>query len=96
MDAKTLKALRGSIAKWQAIVDGTGEDHGPRNCPLCKLFYFDGDCDGCPVRENTGVGSCVRTPYTDYVDSTEGSADESNAAQAELAFLQSLLPEGES
>src|SRR5262245_41236356 len=33
MDDETLEALNGSIAKWQAIVGGTGEDEGAENCP---------------------------------------------------------------
>jgi hypothetical protein len=38
MDEKTLEALKGSIRKWEAIVDGTGEDDGADNCPLCHMF----------------------------------------------------------
>lgn len=38
MEAETLIALQGSIAKWQAIVDGTGTEQGPANCPLCLKF----------------------------------------------------------
>jgi hypothetical protein len=62
MDKKTRNALRGSIAKWQAIVDGDGTDEGWRNCPLCIKFYNKG-CKGCPVAENTGRQHCSESPY---------------------------------
>jgi hypothetical protein len=68
---KSLAALRGSIAKWQAIVEGIGRDHGVMNCPLCEMFYdgktndegFPQDCVGCPVYHQTGEDNCVGTPY---------------------------------
>ena len=95
MDPKTLAALRGSIAKWQAIVDGTGTDQGPKNCPLCQMFLKGPPrCADCPVYEKTKVTGCGITPYDDFIfaeedDDTAGMVD---AAQAELAFLKSLLP----
>lgn len=104
MDAETLKALKGSIAKWQAIVDGTGVDEGSANCPLCQKFRFivayKYRCDGCPVREKTGEPDCAGSPYEDYsmkAHFTDEFIDEeiNAAAQAELDFLISLLPEGE-
>ena len=57
MKASTLTALKGSVAKWKAIVAGTGADHGTKNCPLCLVFY-EGPavkiaCDGCPVAKKT-------------------------------------------
>jgi hypothetical protein len=107
MDAKTLEALRGSIAKWKAIVDGTGKDYGGDNCPLCRLFY-DGreydeslECEGCPVREHSGDQYCWGTPYEKWSELTKNSRGRANtpekkaAAQAELDFLISLLPEGQ-
>lgn len=91
MDEGILKALKGSIAKWEAILAGTGEDDGPDNCPLCQLFNTpqtkDDFCKGCPVREATSQRFCHGTPYEDYLD---GGDDE--VAQAELDFLKSLLP----
>lgn len=104
MNAKTLKALRGSIAKWRAIVDGTGTDEGPDNCPLCLIFRYD-ECIDCPVAMKTGKDSCEGSPYVDLWIGTfpsfhwrEYRADTSEreaAAQAELDFLISLLPPGE-
>lgn len=93
MNAKTLKALKGSIRKWQRIVNGTGEDHGPDNCPLCKQFWHYDDytdiisCGGCPVATHTGQYGCKDTPYDDFQE----KATKSNATK-ELNFLKSLLP----
>lgn len=91
MNAETLTALRGSIAKWRAIVAGTGINRGPSDCPLCKLFFFVRRCVGCPVFERTGETGCGGTPYSDYEKNGE-----LEVAKAELDFLISLLPEGES
>jgi len=64
-------------------------------------------CDGCPVAERTGHVFCKRTPYSEYAlleDEIEDNPDNateyhynelSRLARAELAFLVSLLPEGE-
>lgn len=77
MDDSTREALLGSIAKWKAIVDGTGYDQGTRNCPLCKKFYnlegedwrgrYWGRCFGCPVVEEVGKAGCENTPYNFWV-----------------------------
>jgi len=60
MNARTLAALQGSIAKWEAIVYDGGIDEGISNCPLCCLFIED-DCIGCPVRAAAGPW-CTNTP----------------------------------
>lgn len=62
MDDSTLTALKGSIAKWEAIVAGTDIDRGPDNCSLCWMFWKN-DCIGCPVAESTGETCCEGTPY---------------------------------
>ena len=107
MDAETLKALKGSIVKWQAIVEGTGVDRGPDNCPLCQKFnkFHLGEvgpatlnmCDGCPVATRTGVHGCRETPYVTFEEHEDDGNEEGmeDAAKRELAFLISLLPEGE-
>jgi len=105
MKVKTLKALKGSIVKWEKIVAGTGTDDGCSNCPLCVLFHDSSDegimCEGCPVRGRTGRDGCSDTPYDDWYDTKLAMEDvESNGlthkqtriAQAELDFLKSLLP----
>ena len=95
MDDATREALLGSIEKWEGIVAGTGEDKGVLNCPLCTMYYHGG-CEGCPVAEKVENILCCGTPYENYVraciyaDSTPEKI--TAAAEAELAFLQSLLP----
>jgi hypothetical protein len=97
MNAETLKALKGSIKKWEKIVAGTGMDEGTANCPLCQLFFyprglFGKPCAGCPVSEKTGWSYCTGTPYHEYVGAVENLGTERGAAKAELKFLRSLLP----
>ena len=67
MNASTLKALKGSIEKWEKICEGTREDQGMANCPLCAAFA---DCRStatrcfkCPVFLKTGHSGCQSTPY---------------------------------
>lgn len=72
MDDKTLEALKGSIAKWEAIVAGTGVDRGVENCPLCQMFCAnddeDADCRGCPVMRETGRSDCNGSPYMEWAE----------------------------
>ena len=98
MSPETLAALRGSISKWEAIVEGHGQDDGVLNCPLCAVFHHN-ECWGCPVMERTGSSGCLDSPYVD-VPSTPIN-DYANPvareyarelARAELDFLRSLLP----
>lgn len=67
MNKKTLKALEGSIIKWDKIVDSTeGIDYGTANCPLCKAFDL---CSECPVGEYSQKHysyGCVETPYSKW------------------------------
>lgn len=75
MNVRTLIALRGSIEKWEKIVDGSGTDEGTRNCPLCVEFNTeDNKCEGCPVKESTGRGFCSGTPFEkwDYLIGQRG------------------------
>ena len=96
MDNATREALLGSIEKWKGIVAGTEEDLGAINCPLCTMFLTTKRCRGCPVYEATGWPGCVASPYMDYMRharSIPGASERKQAAaEAELAFLQSLLP----
>ena len=105
MDAKTLRALKGSIKKWEKIVDGTGVDKRGDNCPLCQLFCVRSThrwCYGCPVYETTRNSNCNETPYYAVLhsmvyDKEKGgfrakSVKSKILAQKELDFLKSLLP----
>jgi len=102
MNKQTLKALQGSIKKWELIVAGDGLDNGTDNCPLCVRFYSR-DCKGCPVRAKTGESECCETPYIDwknthnnggmvYFPLVANTPEKKRAAREELRFLKSLLP----
>lgn len=94
MDKRTLTALRGSIAKWKAIVEGFGLDDGAVNCPLCKLFNeFPHFCQGCPVSAEAGGRGCKNTPYFVFI-MAESEEERKDAALTEYLYLLSLLPEG--
>ena len=102
MDAKTRKALGGSIKKWRSIVAGVGRDEGSMNCPLCELFNnLDSDqmCAGCPVAKKVGEAGCDGTPYEMFTEHSTGGGYANTplakiAAKAELDFLISLRPRG--
>lgn len=107
MNKKTLTALKGSIRKWEKIVQGKGIDDGIANCPLCHVFY-DNDCKGCPVRKKTGYWCCIGSPHEEWEGWTPGLPENESggydftgypeakkAARAELRFLKSLLPKEE-
>ena len=96
MNAKTLKALKGSIAKWRKIVAGKEFDAKSENCPLCILFTFS--CEPCPVARKTKQHECRGTPYDTEWLPLGGAYKKAStpklkkAARAELSFLKSLLP----
>ena len=105
IDRTTLTALKKSIAHWERLASGQrkrGEWIGPTHCALCKLFIA-GDCEDCPVAEETGYSYCDGTPYEivqAYIDarflvdreSILNSKEFKSAARKELRFLKSLLP----
>lgn len=95
METTTLNALKASIEKWKSIRDGNEIYAGPNNCPLCKLFYSDGDCIECPVRTHTGKRACADTPINEWeawdIEQVV-TLEEAALAQKEIDFLESLLP----
>jgi hypothetical protein len=104
MNAETLKALRASIAKWEANAKApTPEDYkvDSLDCPLCALFW-DNQCYRCPVFERTGQPYCRDTPYTvalhaknvwSVVPKSKICKDDAHScARDEVDFLRSLLP----
>lgn len=111
MDKRTLKALKGSIKHWQENVDAETPDDATTDgfaCDLCDEFHDKYDdlpeCAGCPVYKKTGQTGCTGTPYfpahhalRDWRFKGTSSHKQAwrKAAQAELDFLISLLPEGE-
>ena len=111
MSKRAEVALRGSIEKWEKIVNGTGRDTGPQNCPLCRAYWVNG-CQACPVKKHTGEDGCNDTPFDawsfahhdfddvickDLIEKGQPYYKERRAlARQELRFLISLLPqEGE-
>ncbi len=106
MNAKTLKALKGSIEHWQRLVDfekNPGEEPGSQQCDLCKLsvnksegFYVD--CNECVVKLRTGRPGCIGTPfnraYSAFFKRHENPEEFRHAAKEEMEFLKSLLPKG--
>ena len=102
MDTKTLKALKGSIEKWERIVEGTGIDKAQANCPLCEMYGWN--CMDCPVVTVGGAkAGCHGSPYSDWMkhlwEEHWGKEDMKvycptckKLAQRELDFLKSLLP----
>ena len=106
MDDRTLKALRGSIKKWEGVAAGTEVDKASTNCPLCTEFVKH-QCNGCPVKENTGQSDCMGTPYVSFNKSSDrtgkswspegaqaGGPESRAAALAESNYLKALLPPG--
>ena len=106
MDKRTLKALHGSIRKWIRIATWVGEDEGADNCPLCEQFETN-FCPGCPVYES-GYNGCSGSPYSQWRSAifveSKGitpvpcrviGPESQAAAEAEVLFLISLLPEAE-
>ena len=102
MNTKTLDALKASIVHWQENLAkakaGERFELGPSECALCRLFFFVGDCDGCPVKDKTGYGGCVGTPYhkvrSVLLYRRQSGDDLAEATKDEVEFLQSLLPPG--
>lgn len=97
---RVLKAIRGSIEKWQKIIRGEGVDYGVENCPLCDLFYQEGSCPDCPVNHDGNHPDCQATPYYRFrLESYRLAAGglvirnprSENAAKEELEFLKGVL-----
>ncbi len=104
MDYRTLTALKASIEKWERNARAETPEAvttGPSKCPLCKLFWHI-NCEGCPVAVAVDATCCERTPYIKaealhyFWSIGDVTADAfRKAAQAEVDFLKSLLPDGE-
>jgi len=102
MTEKALKALRGSIKKWEKIVNGKGEDNAAANCPLCEEFLEE-NCVECPIAIIT-VPFCEASPYVDWCTHQYDIHNKirtphivicprcKKLAGKELKFLQKLLP----
>ena len=63
---ETRVALNESVKHWDRLANGTSaknEGTGHRSCALCAIFYIDGACNGCPVKNATGFNFCEGSPY---------------------------------
>lgn len=103
MKKETLKALKGSIKKWEEVVAGTGGDDGAENCPLCELQDEGKGCRECPVMRRVHDYGCRGTPYEKWVNYVFHERFQPypmmvvtikalSLALNELYFLKSLLP----
>lgn len=101
--SEAIEAHAKSVEHWERLASGKrkpGESIGPDYCALCALFWKPAarhvNCDGCPVKETTGRGGCLKTPYGEAEKAEEHAGLDSPefrlAAQAELEFLRSLRP----
>jgi len=65
---RMLKAVAGSVRKWERVVDG-GVDKGFADCPLCHLYLSSDQkryCKSCPIAITSGVWGCNITPYEEW------------------------------
>ena len=100
-DKATKTALEKSIIHWEEVIiedNPNAIELGHNACALCEMFWHE-DCEGCPVKENTGMIFCRNTPHEDArlaVDLWEAEPTEQGkkafrkAAVVELDFLKSL------
>ena len=94
MKKETFDALVGSIKKWYGIAYYNRYNGGRLDCPLCNLYFYEEDvlevgCEGCPVKDVTGLQGCNDTPYQQYVHLL---TNKHAHARKEFYFLLSLLP----
>ena len=104
MNPIQIRALQGSIEKWEGIVEGARTDCGAANCELCRRFIAGRKCTFCPVKLSTGLTQCSGTPYDTWREYAQNhhyncvngvpTFDEKSyqIAVKELEFLKSLLP----
>lgn len=89
-----LRALKGSIRKWERVV--AGEDEGSLSCHCCLLAGALPCGTACLIGEDSG-SACSATPYNAWDEATPcGMAKVANTpelkalAQAELDYLEDL------
>lgn len=64
---KQMKALDGSIEKWDQIRNRQDIDKGQNNCPLCRLYNRGKSCKQCVIYLETGKRFCDGTPYQEWI-----------------------------
>lgn len=89
-----LEALLASAENWLGIWEGR-EKEGGKGCACCKLGarraeragWEDGDCDFCPIKEETQLSDCIGTPYDQFLTWKLGTPQSKKAAEREYEFL---------
>lgn len=74
--------------KWLPIYRGEIKDLSAQNCALCMEYI---NCNGCPIREDTGKPECHGTPYQKEWTLAGGRNNFANNPKRRLAALQELL-----
>ena len=112
MDKEMLEALQASIVKWEENTKVISTEEAKiwgDTCPLCEIssrrmtYEMESPCEACLVYERTGQVECGGSPWYSTLfywravaDGTRPLSDFHSAAQKEVDFLISLLPEDKS
>lgn len=62
-DKMDVGILANCIDYWEKIVSTKVDCTGVKGCALCDEYYFEDDCQGCPIYEDTGKDECQGTPF---------------------------------
>ena len=93
------EAIEHSIEKWSWVrrwsTNHVGEPMPKctnETCALCRLYYHNGTCRGCPISALTGVSNCHKTPYDLVTDQCGEPITKLTLVliDAEIEFLKSL------
>lgn len=98
MDARTLEALKASIAKWEKNAEAeTPEEYllGNKTCSLCQIFNNWKEqagnlgCAGCPVGD-AGFLYCEGSPYESAIEAYHEWDDAHDGGQRAAARAAAL------
>jgi len=97
---RDIELIKGSIKKWESVVEGKVKGADIYNCPLCVEYQVGREykCVACPIYCKTERKYCKNTPFDAYCDilyKEVGSESTVQAATEELNFLKELLHEYE-
>jgi len=88
------EALEHSIQKWRTMAFLLEKGYnisndGISSCALCRMFYRNTLCTGCPIKTATGYSHCSGTPWARYKDGITSQAT-IVAAKEFVSFLEGL------
>jgi len=103
---KTNKQLRRlCVNHWKRMLKLSVEDiragkerPGTKTCAFCERYFWELNCEGCPVKKHTGLEGCDGTPYDqaariylsiEYLEHRRLS-EFRKAVQAMIDFLEGL------